>query len=488
MKNRKMLIFIILIFIFNAILIMSGIYLNSQNKDESIEMFEESFKTNLFAKTISKGESKTYDEMKYSLDSYYEDSEGQTVKGIEKDEEGNLIFDSAKQSRENVSLSFFSNYISFEDLNFVAVNTNTDLTAIESKENLAMVMIIDKGADAKLLNYLGPNIQGLPQLILNNNDEQDALVKILLIEGLLPHGLEAGIDFANLWGMIEDIVTFADGTEFFDFFAYIEEEFGIGRLEWVAAHAAINTAVEIIDSKLSKIKLDLFETPSLLTYEEEINGEKTEVTYDFSSRLTMDNYIGVDGEKIGIENWDVVELDTYFEQVSINTDLLNKGDYHQSITFSNAFALDSNSFTDFNKYLSNITERYNGEEYSYYQFEELKNDTWAVLSGREVAVDSQGEAFLYDIYKKLDYTEYFDRALESDGLNSYDYKYASVLYDNKTMLPENYSSKYESDVYHRGQSGVTFADFVFISKTYRPFLRSSNIDYFVHDIATLVYE
>lgn len=414
MKNSKILITIIFVFILNIVLIITGLYYLHENKEDIIEQFEDDFKTKLFVKGVSNGATTDYNVMLNSLDSKYVDSDGNTQIGIEVDgTTGAYLSDSAKSNRRILSESIISNNFDWEDIIALGNATSFNATAKESIDLAVKLLVADKGGDKYSWGYL--------------LDPATAL----LAPTVLPHGLE---------GLNINLIDFAD----------------------------------------------------IFVYEEMIDGVKTTVTYDFSTGVTEEMLVGNGTTMLGLENWDNKELHSLFCTFSFNSDLRNNGDLHRSLTSSSLFDSSSNTYFIFSKFMSKQLENYEGIKYNWFQLKKGTADetsdarTWFLANKKSNTIDSEGEALLYFMYDELNYNEYFDRALEIDGIDSFRYEYISELYGNGKFSSDEFWSEDDDDriIYSKGQDEeITFSEFVILTKTYQPFLRSTNYEYLVSDIA-----
>ncbi len=456
MKNKKILTVVILVILFNIFLIAGGIYLQKENNEKIKEEFFDDFTSRLFISNVSNGETNDYKEFEEMLDSEYIDSEGNSVKGFGTDDEGYYVEDSAHEFRRYASESMLSDYLSWNDIISVGSNMSFDPTTLESPELAATILVADKGAS-----------DGESWGIIIDNPIYASLAPTILL-----HGLE-----------------------------------GLG--------------------------IDLLGFNEQFTYVESIDGSDVEVIYDFSTSIEKDEINGVEGELLGVLNWDSTEVHEFFSYISISTDIRNNGDLHETITAPTGFRSDSNSYYLFSRLLKKVEQEYEGIKYNvlkpaattaglsniideaidHYLDGTLdewmdsieigtsdiidalvsmdKTPEWSLSIKKQNTIDSEGEALLYVIWSEFDYQEYFDRALEVDGMKSYDIAYIGELYGNGKFLTENYKpSKFDitgtGTIYRYGSDEeISFSEFVLLSQTYRPFLRSVNYEPLIWDLAEL---
>lgn len=509
MKYKKATLFLVLILLLNIVLISWGIVINNNKTNDDRRAFANSFKTNLFAKTVTRGEAQTHDEMLSMMDSYYTDDTGEVVKGIQADTKNNEFNDSGKQLRENVATSFFSEYISWDEFNYIFENSNTDITQFENTDLISLIMMADKGLSPLVVfDKFGVDTSGFLDFstsLVAAYAADDSILTWLIVSLLLPNGLEGGI---RLNFLIETLISFSDPEQYpnwvvnnlggivDNFLSDFQTDHGISDEDWPEALSLLISAVDAVDTVLSKIKIDLLETGSQFTYNETIDGVSREVSYDFSGKMYLDEWAGVEGESLGVKNWSNDETHQYFSSVAIRTDLRNAGDLHLSSISSFAFPLSSDSIKYLNSYYARINDKYEGKKYKLMgtvKTSPVEDETfpWAVASTKTVEIDTTGEAFLYDVYSNIDYTEFYNRALIEDGLSEYKFSYTEQLYGNQELNASDFSkdtSNYEDTIYKPGNGGVTFDEFVFISRTYRPMLRSTNFDLFIHEVSKLIVE
>ncbi len=432
MKNKKIRIVFILILLLNLALIISGVFLQQNRYKEFREETIQDFKSKQFINYVSNGRTKDADEFMTMLDSSYVSGEGEVQIGIEQDSDGNYINDSAAFTRDYFSNSLITNTFNWDDFNKMMIKLlSFDISVIENKQIAEFILVVDKGAeDAEVWKT------ALEPLLLKFFDPAAVTAALAVAGPLLVEFLPYGIE-----GL---------GIEIFNF----GEEF--------------------------------------IFSEQQEDGTYKEVTYDFSGRVKAEDFSGVEGETLGMDNWGSKEVHKFFGTLSFYTDARNLGDLHQSMSISNAFSTKSNTYYLFDRFLSESLEKYEGTPYSWYapKYNEEKTQ-WNFIKIKTNYVDSEGEALLYSLYDNLDYHEYFDKALEIDGITDYKIEYASELYGNGQYPSSEFDTTSETNtsIYTYGtEDEITFSDFIFLSQTYKPFLRSVNYDQLTYDITDLLIE
>ncbi len=507
--HKKLSISLILIFLLNMFLILFGIYFMNQNVNDQKQEFYNDFTSRLFVSNVTQGQTKDYVEMMEMFDSTYIDAEGNVQKGIEVDADGNYIHDSGSMARKNFSGTLISRQVTWPELVRI-FQMSSDISGIENIKNVKLILVADKGIEFSAYYEL---------LDLGLLDVSAMIAKGEYLTALFPVIFPYGLEGFNLspyqWG---NLVKFAFNL------GALDDLIPPGTLDDIPLKyqddiiaLAISTAFYAVFSlmNLNLNGLDLFVFDEEFTYVENIDGEYKEVTYDFSTKITSETLNGVPGESLGVNNWDGKEIHAWFKTLAITTDLFNRGDLHQSVAISNGFRNDSDSYFTFSNFLKDELNKYDGIEYEWYAVEEIYGlnlqDGISPINLKEPAqkrwyfytpeynpiqtaegamskhtIDTQGEALLYSMYENLDYHSYFDAALEIDGMDSYEYKYVSQLYGTKRYSPEHYVKKINQTIYTKGQKEeITFSEFMFLTYTYKPFLRSVNYERLVWDIADL---
>ncbi len=434
-KRKKITIIIALIFLFNIFMICLGVFLQAGRYQEMKDEIVNDLESKLFVDVVTEGRTNDFEEFESMLDGHYVDSEGNEQVGIEIDEEGNYISDSGDYTRNSFTNYFISNTLNWEDLSYM-LNTlvQFDISVIQSKGAAIFLLTIDKGGDAAVWS------EALTPILTNFTNMSDTAISAALtaaspiLSALLPYGLEG---------------------------------FGI----------------------------ELFSFTDEFTYSENINGEVVEVTYDFSGNVTKEQLKGDGTTMLGIQNWTTKETNEFFNTLSFFADASHEGDYHQSMNITKGLSTTTNTFYIIDKFMSSSLEEYKGKSYQLFKpvWNESTKDTWSLQWRKTVSVDSAGEALLYAIYDKVDYTKYYDRAMELDGVveTGYRIEFASELYYNSQYTSDKYGGTegvIEPVLYEYGQEEVDFSTFVLLSKTYKPILRSVNYEDFITEMAEIMTE
>lgn len=551
-RNKKIIISLIFILILNIFLVGFGYYKSHLNTNDDKGDFYDDFTSRLFVDYATNGYTKDYEVMMEMFDSSYVDSKGKEVRGISMDEE---YFDSGSTFRNSFSDNMLSRSISWPELVWLGQSMSNDLTANESKKLIKTVIALEHGATFGA--YMSLFDFTLADIAFDPIAEDKAINAAILCLAL-PYGLgDLSLDpYGIAWWLI-DIIMFTYNS------GILESELITSPTEpqpgepdyvknvWDDIYSVIMDVEDvpnIIFNPLSPTTkrdavtwiigyaldmymgmkgfnfdgIDLFVFDNTFTYTENIGGVEVEATYDFSSKLTKELIEG-DDTHLGINNWDTDEVHAWFTTLGLTTDFTNNGNIHQSMLISNGFRYDSNSYYAFSNFLHDNLVKYKGIEYEWYSIERINTKpsdedargtkppllrNWVLNPVKTNVIDTEGEALLYSIYENIDYHEYFDRALEIDGLESYSYKYISELYGNSRYLAEDFipytwekvrdeSSEnrkeepvaYDDIIYKKGQKeDIEFEQFMILSYTYKPFLRSANYEQLVWDIAGLVYK
>lgn len=435
MRNWKIRIIFVLIILLNVILITLGIFLSNNRYDKLESNVYDDLRSKTFINYVTGGETNDVNEFKEMLDGHYVDSEGNEQSGIEiVDDE--LVSDSGTFNRNRFTDSIITDTFNWKEFNEMMIKLlSFDVSIIESGNAAKLILVIDKGSDAASV-------------------WSDALLPLLEI--------------------------FLDG---------------------VAASAAATGAGAILPSVLpygiEGKGIEIFNFGEEFTYTEEIDGTLVDVTYDFSDPVSKEEFDGVAGTSLGINNWDQKEVHEFFGTLSFMTDFGNNGDLHQSMSIERGFSNKSNTYFLLDKYMSDSLSRIEDEEdglvaYGLYKLKWNNDKTkWTLTRTKDAYVDTEGEALLYSIYEEIDYNTYFDRAMEIDGVEEYSTRYVSDLYGTGEYAQDLYQSNDIIDkdgvIYKKGSNkSITFGEFVFLTKTYKPFLRSVNYDYLCHDVAKLI--
>ncbi len=497
MKNKKIIISFVLILFLNIFLIFSGIIIQSNNIDVQREEFYDEFTSKVFVSTVTKKETNDINEMKSLIDGEWVDTDGNTQTGFELNEDKEIVEDHSKVIKKTISTSVFSNSVNWTEIDAV-----TPVAKLETGKNAAKAIVFDKGAESDFWS-------DFPGVLEFQDKADEARLAAVTLHTV------SKMKAAIVWPIVKDALELPDNT-FKDMFVKLWD----GDLNKITI-AAINAAVpglgtllynkgglsgligflgdvleklaDIVDNVLlyglDGMGVRLIDKIDIFTYDEEIDGKTVEVTYDFSSYVTKDQIYGVEGSMLGVLNWTPAELHKFFSTVSISTDLFNHGDLHKTITLSTAFKVNSDSYFEFTKFLSKIEDEYEGIPYETYRIVETADGGWTVASKKTNTITSEGEAFFYWVYDKLDYKELLDNALTIDGLISYDYKYVSDIYGNSRYSSEDFvSGEGQDSIYTKGQlTDITFGNFLILTKSFKPLLRSTNYEELVWSVAKEIY-
>ncbi len=509
MKDRKILIAIVFVIIFNFLLVIIGSVAIDDNEYAEKHIFMDEFTSRIFVDNATGGVTRELSEMEQSFDSRYTTPSGSVEKGILIDDVNNVYIDSGRTSRRIFSDSIYTNHLSWEQAISLTSSSSADLTVNESKELATIILVLDKGGSSY------------------------AYSKLFEATGLVR-------DYLEEWYANPPVDDPLDGIPIETSISVFQDLLGL--VFYLLLPSGVEDATKLVSTATGGFAgLDLFYVENDFTYTETINGKKVEVTYDFSKGLTKEHFEGttddVSGETttLGINNWDGREVGAWFKTMGINTDMSSDGDLQLSLSFPASFRIGSEVYHDFVQFSNKKLEEYRsydngeGEDYGvYYKWYSPKKSAvrfkkWSFNDKKINKVDTEGEAFLYTIYKGIDYHEYFDKALEVDGLDAYEQKYIPALYGNANefvnpvlplavsdyqdeldeiinsvilatgggswYLPQFYNGDDEANIiYAKGQKeDIEFGEFVLICRTYRPFLRTVNYEWLLWDYAGLMY-
>lgn len=337
------------------------------------------------------------------------------------------IVDIGNKEREIFKENTLSNKVMWKDLMMFIKNiagvSNFDPSIIENSYGVALIILLDKGGDSKCWQYV-----------------------------------------------FEEILSF-----------FISDQIQI-----ISTALATIFGSLLLPTGLEGYNINLFNYDLNFVYEE--NGNIVE--YDLSYGMTEEIWNGVEGENLGIKNWDYYECSDLFDTGSINLDIVNDGDLFFSFMLYFGFDRSDNTYFLLNKYIEKTKKLYYGKEYQTYIISENKTTmTWEYIKKEQNnIVDSPGESFLYSLYDNIEYWKYFDNALESDKINiGYEFKYVPNLYQESKLSFVDYNSTENYDyIWKKGQKETDFSNFLFLTQTYSPFLRSINYNNFIIDLSKLI--
>lgn len=421
MRNLRIKIISLFLVFINLFLIISGLILVQVRKDNIIDEFVDSFTSKQFVYYSTDGATNDWEEMVGYFD-------------VELDSEGKDIH---AQNRNEFSNEIYTNKLAWEDLmeliRWITASGYYNPTLIENPYGISLIILLDQGGNA-----WKPILEELFEVVF-------PLVPILSV-------IPVGIAAATVASILNPLTTEADG------------ETGIGLEEGVG--------------------IDLITFNEIFVYEEEVNGDLVEATYDFSDGVQMEEFNGKNDGQLGIQNWNKDEIKDFFSHGYINLDVRNEtGNYYLSTMIYKLLGTENNSLFILNEFANNSMEKYSENNLiSYSNLSLVDKGSNVVLQNNSSIINSDGEAVYYSIWKNMDYAKYFNKALESDGFDNYS---NSIAVETQPFYYENETFSGTEDIlWEKGQTETTFGKFLLINKNFRPFLRSCNYTDFLNEFAT----